>query len=245
MKKAGLLIVCAVMALTGCRLDMGNWGNDIIDASDNIVTTEYKLPAFEEVVMHCVGNVELIQSDSKNGVVELTAPDNYIELYQFESKDGKLDISFTRNKINIHTKDVKIKVYTTDLIRVHNSGAATISMDSLDTDQLELTNSGVGTFRMHHILANDVTVRCSGVGDISIDGQSDNVELNCSGVGSIHAAELKSLNADAVVSGVGSIECYATEKIDGKVSGVGSLKYGGHPKYKNTSHPGAGSVKEM
>ena len=232
------------MALTSCKLDLNSIGNELIEASENIVTKEYKLTAFEEVTMRCVGNVELIQSEEKNGVVELTAPDNYIELYKFESKNGNLDINFTKSNINIHTKDVRIKVFTTDLIKVHNSGAATMTMDSLDTDRLEIINSGVGSLKMHKLLTNDVSARCSGVGDIYIDGQADNAELNCSGVGCIRAAELKALNVDANVSGVGSIDCYASEKIDGKVSGVGSLKYGGHPKVKNTHRPGIGSISE-
>ena len=238
-------MMAGVMALTSCKLDLNSIGNELIEASENIVTKEYKLEAFEEVTMRCMGNVELIQSEEKNGVVELTAPDNYIELYKFESKNGNLDISFTKSNINIHTKDVKIKVFTTDLIKVHNSGGATMTMDSLDTDRLEIINSGVGSLKMHKLLTNDVSARCSGVGDIYIDGQADNAELNCSGVGCIRAAELKALNVDANVSGVGSIDCYASEKIDGRVSGVGSLKYGGQPKVKNTHRPGIGSISEM
>lgn len=225
MKKAVLLMVCGMMALTSCKMDLKGWNTNLIEASNNVVTKEYKLTPFEEVKMRCVGRVELVQSETKNGVVELTAPDNYIELYEFESESGKLDIDFTKNNINIHTKDVRIKVYTTDLIKIQNSGAASISMDSLDTDQIEIVNSGVG--------------------DIKISGITDDAELICSGVGSIHAEGLKALNVKANVSGVGSIECYASEEIEGRVTGVGSLKYGGNPKHKNNKRTGIGNISEM
>ena len=143
MKKV-LFLTMSVLALTSCKVDLSNMVGDLIEASENVVTKEYKLTAFEEVKMSGVGNVELIQSESKNGIVELTAPDNYIELYKFESNGKRLDISFTKRAINIQTKDVKIKVYTSDLIKIQNSGAANINMEKLDTDQMEILNSGVG-----------------------------------------------------------------------------------------------------
>ena len=241
MKK--VLLLMSVIALTACNVNLGN-GGKILEASKDIVTKKYKLAPFEEVTIRCVGDVMLIQSDSLNGVVELTAPDNYIELYHFKSTNEKLDISFAKN-INIHTQNVKIKIYTTDLISIHNSGASNVRMDSLDTDQLEVTNTGIGAFCLNKILADNVIVRCNGVGDITIGGQSGNADLSCSGVGCIRAEELKAQNVTAMVSGVGSIDCYAIERINGRVSGVGSLRYGGHPKYKDTSHPGIGSINEI
>ncbi len=127
-------------------------------------------------------------------------------------------------KVNIDVRNVLITVYTSDLIALTNSGVSHVSMDSLDTDKLEVINSGVG--------------------DIQIGGVADDVKLVCSGVGCIRANELKALNVKASVSGVGSVSCYATERIDGTVSGVGSLKYAGHPKVKNTHRSGVGGISE-
>ena len=220
MKKV-LLLMISVLALTSCSIGQMN----LVDPSDNIVTKEYKLKPFEEVKMKGVGHVELIQDEAKNGLVELTAPDNYVEFYKFESDGKKLTISFAKKSINIHTKDVKIRVYTCDLIKLENSGAASINMDSLDTDIIEIHNSGVG--------------------HISIGGVADNVVLSNSGVGSIDASKLKALNVKASVSGVGSIDCYASESIKGSVSGVGSLNYDGHPKQKETKRSGVGSINEL
>lgn len=244
MKELTLMMV-GLMALTGCKIDLNSMDNDIIEASDNIVTKEYKLDKFEEVKMTCVGDVQIFQDEKKDGTVELTAPDNYIDLFKIESEGGKLNIGTKKGRINIHVKDLKIKVYTSDLIKITNSGASKISMDSLDTDKLEIVNSGVGGLFINKIIADDVTARCSGVGSIQLSGQSVNAELTCSGVGSINAEELKAQNVIGIVSGVGGITCYAKERIDGKVSGVGSLKYGGNPKTKNTKRTGVGSINEM
>ena len=220
MKKV-LLLMISVLALTSCSIGQMN----MVDPSDNIVTKEYKLKPFEEVQMKGVGYVELIQSEEKSGLVELTAPDNYVEFYKFESDGKRLNISYAKKLVNIHTQGVKIRVYTCDLIKLENSGAASINMDSLDTDIIDILNSGVG--------------------HISIGGVADNVELRNSGVGSIDASKLKALNVKASVSGVGSIDCYASESIKGSVSGVGSLNYGGHPKQKDTKRSGVGSINEL
>ena len=220
MKKV-LLLMISVLALTSCSIGKMN----LVEPSANIVTKEYKLKPFEEVQMRGVGHVELIQDEAKSGLVELTAPDNYVEYYEFKSDGKKLNISFAKKAINIHTQDVKIRVYTSDLIKLENSGAASINMDSLDTDIIEITNSGVG--------------------HISIGGVADNVELTNSGVGGIDASKLKALNVKARVSGVGSVDCYASESIKGSVSGVGSLSYAGHPKHKDNHRSGVGSINEL
>lgn len=221
-----LFLVVSVLALTSCKIDLGNWGSsEHIEPSDEIVSDTYKLAPYEEVNMNCLGIVELIQSEEKDGTVELTAPENYAKLLRFESKGSKLEINFTKKSINVDAHKIKIKVYTNDLVKIQNSGAAGITMEKLDTDKLKVVNSGVG--------------------EIRVAGITDDAELICSGVGSIEAKDLKALNVKATVSGVGSISCYASEKLDGKVSGVGSLKYAGHPKQINKHRSGVGSISEM
>ena len=225
MKKV-LFLMMSVFALTSCKIDLKDWNStNLIEASDNVVTKEYKLKPFEKVHMRCVGAVELIQDEKKSGTVELTAPENYIELYKFENNGNELEIDFAKQHINIHTRNVKIKVYTNDLLALKNSGASSIKMDSLDTDKIEIVNSGVGS--------------------ITIGGLADDVTLHNSGVGSINAENLKALNVKANVSGVGSITCYASERIEGKVTGVGSLKYAGNPKHKDNHRTCVGSISEM
>ena len=224
MKKV-LCLMMSVLALSSCKLELNGCDNNLIDESDNVVTKAYKLKPFEEVHMRCVGAVELIQDEKKSGTVELTAPDNYMELYKFESDGKELEIDLAKQHINLHTRNVKIKVYTSDLIALKNSGASSIKMDSLDTDKIEINNSGVGS--------------------ITIGGVADDVTLENSGVGSINAENLKALNVKANVSGVGSITCYASEQIEGNVSGVGSLKYAGHPKHQDNKKSGVGSISEM
>ena len=244
MKKSILMMVGVMIALTSCSINVD--GLKKIKPSDNIVKKEYKLDKFNEVVTRVVGNVILVQSEEKDGLVELSAPENYIELFSIESEGETLNINYAKNNLNLEGKDINITVYTSDLLKIKNSGVASITLDSLDTDELDVENSGVGTLRLNKILADKISVKCSGVGDISINGETQEADFSCSGVGSIHAKSMKANKAKASVSGVGGITCFASEYIDGKVTGVGSLKYAGHPKKKDLNRPGfTGSISEI
>ena len=64
-------------------------------------------------------------------------------------------------------------------------------------------------------------------------------------MGSIKASQLKAKSVMADVSGVGGISCHALESIDGRVSGVGSLKYGGSPQNKTLKRTGVGDISEI
>ena len=244
MKKTVLLMVSVIIALTSCSINVN--GLNKIKPSDNIVKKEYKLNKFNEVTSRVVGNIILVQSEEKDGLVELSAPENYIELFSIKSKGEKLDISYEKNNLNLEGKNINITVYTSDLLKIKNSGVASITLNGLDTDELDVENSGVGTMKLKKVQADKISVKCSGVGDISIDGETQEATLSCTGVGSINAQDMKANKAKASVTGVGGITCYASEYINGKVTGIGSLKYDGHPKKKDLNRPGfTGSISEI
>ena len=248
MKKVVFLMV-SVMALagcTGCRVNYSSWGDgDMIEASNNIVTKTYKLAPFEEVTMRCVGELVVTQDESKDGTVELTAPENYIELYKFDSSGKRLNVDFAKSHVNIHTVNVKIHVFTSDLTKLKNTGAGMVVIDNLDTDRLDVENAGVGSFNLKKVIADEVNVKCTGVGSMTLAGETLRASLFCSGVGSINAQGLQAKNVEARLTGVGSITCYASESIDGQVTGVGSLKYAGHPQQKKLDKHLTGGISEI
>jgi hypothetical protein len=218
-------------------------GGTYIEPSEKIAKAKYPQEAFDEVENHVVGSIQLVQS--KDSRVTLSAPENYIDLFEFSNDDGKLDINFAKDNISIETKDVVIIVYSPTYSNIKNSGAADIRMDSLTTDELELKNSGVGAFNLNQLKVQKLDVSCSGVGSITLDGQADEADYSCSGVGSINAKDLKAREVEASISGVGGIECYASEYIKGRVSGVGGLKYAGHPAKKDLDRSLTGGITEL
>lgn len=231
-----------LLSLSSCRVDLGNGGTKI-DPSDNIVKAKYPQEAFDKVDNHVVGSIRLVQS--KDSRVTLSAPENYIDLIEFKNKDGELDIKFKKDNISIDTKDVVIIVYSPTFREITNSGAADVRMDSLTTDELEIKNSGVGAFNLTQLKVQKIEVSCSGVGSITLSGEAGEADYSCSGVGNINAKDLKARDVEASVSGVGGIECYASESIKGRVTGVGGLKYAGHPAQKDLNRSMTGGITEL
>ena len=242
--KANVLVmmVATLLAVSSCTVRIGNDG-EILEASENIVKQKYQQAPFEKLENHVVGKIQLVQSD-KSGIT-LSAPENYIDLFEFENNNGELDIRFAQRNVNINANNVTIIVYSPTFREIENRGAADVHMDKLKTDELEVKNSGVGAFTMNEIDVRKLEVSCSGVGSIKLSGRAEEAEYSCSGVGSIEATELKAKNVEAKVSGVGGIDCYASEYINGRVSGVGGLKYAGHPSKKELSHGMTGGITEL
>ena len=194
-----------------------------------------------------MANVQYIQGKANDYRVVLSCPDNYVELFSFEVERGQneLDIEFTRRKINIEAKHVDITIYAPTLSKLENSGIASVEIDRLKTDRLKVVNSGVGTLYLSGLQLMDLDANCSGVGNVELNGEVNRAELVCGGVGSIKGERLKAKAVKAEVSGVGGISCYASETIEGEVSGVGALKYAGNPQAKSLKRTGVGGISEI
>lgn len=245
MKRAMFLLMAGcLLTLSSCRVELGNGGTKI-EPSENIVKAKYPQPAFDKVDNHVVGNLRLVQSLDGQSRVTLSAPENYIEFFEFKNEEGELDISFKKDNINFDTRNIVIIVYTPTLSKIKNSGAADVRLDSLTTDELEIKNSGVGAFNLTQLNVKKLDVSCSGVGSINVSGQADEADYSCSGVGNINAQDLKAREVEASISGVGGVECYASESIKGRVSGVGGLKYAGHPTKKDLNRSMTGGITEL
>lgn len=243
MKKLLFLSALCALLLTSCRFSFGDAKK--IKPSHNIVKNEYRVASFDKIDVDVVANVKFIQGGGADYRVVLSCPENYTELFKFEVEQGELNVEFTRDNVNIEPTNVDITIYAPNLHGLENSGVASVEIDRLQTDRLEIDNSGVGTLYLSGLSVGQLEADCSGVGNIELAGGADRVELDCSGVGSIKAKALKAREVTADVSGVGGIWCYASERIIGEVSGVGSLKYGGSPQEKQLNRNGVGEISEL
>jgi len=244
MKKSVVLALLSLMLMASCKIELNSGTR--IEPSKNIVKNEYKMDAFDQIDVDVVANVKFIQGKEGDYRVVLSCPDNYVNLIGFGvESDGELEIHFIRDNINIDAENVDITVYAPALRKLENTGLASIEIDRLKGDRLEVENSGVGSVYLAGLQFVDIEAECSGVGGMELSGLADRVSLECSGVGSIKAEELKAKSVKAEVSGVGGISCFASERIEGEVSGVGSLRYGGTPHEKNLRRTGVGEFTEM
>jgi hypothetical protein len=92
--------------------------------------------------------------------------------------------------------------------------------------------------------APEVKAQISGAGNMSMTGQTRNVEIDISGAGKAKCYDLMAETTKVDISGAGSAEVYASVFLDAHVSGAGSVKYKGNATKVSQQVSGAGSVKK-
>lgn len=244
MKKSVVLSLFCVVLLTACNISVNSSGWSL-EPSGNIVKKEYKQTAFDKIDIDAAANVKIIQSTDSDYRVVLSAPENYVDIFNFEVNKHELNVEFKKTQMNIDVKNVDITIYVPHLHKLENDGIANIEIDSFRSDELKVENDGVGSMFLSALQIAHLEVDCGGVGSMELSGEAERAELDCSGVGSIKAEKLKAKSVKARVSGVGGISCYASQSIDGDVSGVGSLNYAGKPEQKQLSRSGVGDIVEL
>lgn len=219
--------------------------NDKLKPSTDRVEKTYTMKPFTKLDIGIMARVKFVQGQAGDYRVVLSAPENYVALFDFSVDGDELELDFVKDNINIESELVDVVVFAPTLRSLENSGVASVVIDSLNVYNLKIDNSGVGGLKLHGLSVDRVSVECSGVGGIALGGTANWVSLECSGVGGINARELKARRVRGWVSGVGGIDCYASDTLVARVDGVGSLRYDGHPAHKDMRCEGVGKISEL
>ncbi len=115
----------------------------------------------------------------------------------------------------------------------------TVQMPTLKS----LRTEGVGSTQLSQISGEQLDIYYQGVGSLSASGQVRHLVLNAKGVGLVNTRELSAKQVDVSLDGVGSVDVKATESLNARVDGIGSLTYYGKPQRVNKSANGIGGVR--
>jgi hypothetical protein len=102
---------------------------------------------------------------------------------------------------------------------------------------------GAGETVLRDIAGERFDVQYRGAGSMAIAGKVKQLTLQAQGVGEVDARKLIAQDASVTFQGIGSVDIYASGKLDAQVNGMGELRYYGHPKTVNKAVSGIGSVK--
>jgi hypothetical protein len=84
----------------------------------------------------------------------------------------------------------------------------------------------------------------SGASNIQASGETKKLEIDMSGASNINTRELRALSVRVSGSGAGHAKVYASEELNAKLSGVGSITYAGDPKVVTKDVSGLGSISK-
>ncbi|MGE4561220.1 MAG: head GIN domain-containing protein [Desulfobulbus sp.] len=143
----------------------------------------------------------------KDQSVEISADDNLLPVILTEVQDGILRVTSKKSICASAPMTLTISVETLDLIR--SSGANEFQVQNLKGDALEVELSGSST--------------------MTLDGTVDELDAKIDGASGLVAGKLKAQQVSVAISGAGSAEVHAGKRLQGDISGVGSIRYAGQP----------------
>lgn len=113
-----------------------------------------------------------------------------------------------------------------------------VSLPSLDRVRLQAN----GNIAVTGINSRKLTVVLAGSGNIDAAGTTTRLDVTISGEGTALLRQLTARDAKALLSGDGSIMLTATHRLTARISGTGTVVYGGNPAHVAQKVTGSGTV---
>ena len=207
-----LLLLACGFALSGCKLHRGIAGSGVRK------TEKRDLKSFNAI--NTTGAYEIDVTCQKPASFEIEADDNILPLIKTEVRDG---ILFLSSDQPFHSaKPVSLRITLPDLNSVSSHGAGQVKIADANSSDLRIESTGATS--------------------VVAAGTAKSVSISSTGAGEIDTSKLRAEKAKVEVSGAASIDVYANDQLDVKVSGVGHVSYSGNPKVVNKHVSGIGSV---
>ena len=215
--KTFLILSCAGILLASGQ----SWGAVQINIGSNIVNTgnisgcvqgsgsakeeNRSLPAFHALEVAGAYTVRIVcQKDQR---VEISADDNLLPLILTEVQDGTLRVTSKKSICASAPMTLTMTVDTLDLIR----------------------SSGANEFHVQNLKGGALEVELSGSSSMTLDGSVEEFRAKIDGASGLVAGQLKANQVAVAISGAGSAEVHASKRLQGDISGVGSIRYTGQP----------------
>jgi hypothetical protein len=202
---------------------------------------------FDKINMKIDGTVYIKQGDTNEVVVEGDRDD--LEKMDISVEGGELIID-TRNRSSWRFWDswsVDVEVYVTvkELRSVSVSGSGdVISQNTIEAENFRARISGSGDIEMD-LDVRDIEASISGSGDIELSGKSESGRLSISGSGKFLSEDMEVGDFNVRMSGSGRCAITVNGELDVRISGSGSVYYGGRPTGINTNVSGSGKVRRI
>lgn len=199
---------------------------NIVNA-DEIIKEKREVSGFSKIVISGSGHVFLKQGDKEALTIETDS--SLLPALKSEVKDNVLHLGpketvFTYNHmINYHLTVKNIEDIQTE------GGVEISSKGSIVANELNISTEGAGKVDLK-LKIQKLKIKLEGSGDIVLSGTTADQTLEIKGAGKIQGKKLATKTTHVQISGAGMAEVNASEALDIKIEGVGTVKYYGRPK---------------
>jgi hypothetical protein len=191
-----------------------------IGGSGTAASDTREVPAFSGVTLAGAADVSAGVGGEPRVVVH--ADDNLLSIITTEVEDGMLVVSQSEPFVPVTPPLVEVTAPSLDTLRL--SGAGDLTVEGHDLARLDVSLTGAGALRG--------------------SGSVERLDLMLSGAGDVELEGLVAADVSAVLSGAGNIAVNATRSLDAKVTGVGTISYGGNPAEVKRAVIGPGAIVE-
>lgn len=210
----------AVLTLAALACSSLSVGTNQVIGSGHVISGTRDVANFTSVELASSADVNILLGNAES--VNVEADDNIAPLIQTKVTNGKLIIS-TQPNINFTST---------------NRVVVTLAMKSLE----RVTVSGSGNLHVADMAGPNLAVELPGSGEITVEGTTDHATISLAGSGNIQCNGLKAKSAQVTLTGSGTIMVYASESLDARLAGSGTIRYEGSPAQVTKSITGSGTI---
>ena len=214
-----LLLATILVALIVDRIFFNSSSSPAGTGSGVATTQARSLPPFTGVDLAGANNVT-VQVGGRQSVI-VHADSNLLRRVTTRVRSGRLVIGTTPGNLSAKTPMFVV-----------------VSLPSLDDIRLQ----GAGNISVTGINSESLTVELPGSGNIYATGTTTTVDVTISGEGNAVLRQLIARDANAALRGDGSIMLTATHSLTARLSGSGTILYGGDPPHVTQRVTGNGTV---
>lgn len=201
----------SLILLTSCT-------DDKITGSGKLITETREVSEFTSINSEGVFEINIVENETQS--VEVTADDNIIHNVQTTVSGKELSLYLKGDSYENIT--LKSNIEVVGLNGISNSGVGDINADGIKNE---------GSFRVIN----------SGTADISINGESTNLDIMNEGTGDFKGFSFEVNSCEIENVGSGDIEVNCSESLDITITGSGDVYYKGYPTI-NVKVSGSGKV---
>ena len=220
-----LLLIPAVVLTASCRMNT-------LKGEGNKTAIDMPVAPFKEVNSEIPVNITVnIQQGAQPGI-RLSGYENVAKHIRATVKDNVVTLKTDLDEIwTIDSKDITVTITMPVINALNISGASDADIHgNLAGSDFKLDISGAGKVVIDNITVDTFSADISGACKLQVNGGSvKHASYELSGAGKIIAFPLQTIETAATISGAGTGEVSATQKLVADINGAGTIRYKGHP----------------
>ncbi|MDR2168091.1 MAG: DUF2807 domain-containing protein [Clostridiales bacterium] len=187
------------------------------------------IPAADFTGINIYGDFELIFRRADTISVNLTMQENLFEYLESEVRGGNLRVRTTQTIRTDAANTPRLYINAPFLDNIVVSGAINaVDWDDIRAENLNIDISGAANVDFY-IEAQNINIVVAGAANLVVSGRSDTLSLNAAGAANVEAFALTVHDAVVTLAGAGQVDINATDYLDVRLSGVGTVNYMGRP----------------